>query len=173
MLTLELSPRVAEIVRGVDGWATTSEDATAMHIALVNPLGLHQRGAVKMLRVRTTPGAWEALLSLCAQWPTVWPGDTAQEQADATVMHRAGASIHREMARLANHPAFRGNAVVGTSPVSFEAWRYGTEGRWWPSKAIALQRWNGEHAELHRAILRPQQVRTQGRVFTTWEPRDS
>lgn len=147
--------------------ADRSPAGLEMHVAMANPIG--RPDAQGRVRVRATTEAFDALLSWCAENSRVPVGSPAPVKAAAAAAGRTQARISAELDRLARHPGYRGVAMVGTETVVLPARRCG-EGRWWPTRRLALSHGDGTTLEVTETMLVPSQVRRHGRIFTVWEP---
>lgn len=168
MMLLRLGSKVRDdIVRSDfdqgDGWSVT------MTSALLLPVRHFTRGWSTMAEVEAPPVAWECLARWChAQ---VRKGRLGEGVAASDRLRRLGhlaRKIDRELDRLANHPAYRGEPAAGTVPMILPFYQWGA-GPMAPTPARALRSSKGE-GPLRSGVLLPYRKMTTGGVVTAWEP---
>ena len=140
-----------------------------MHVALANPIGRNELG---LALVSASPEAWETFAVWCAENRHTPPGARSKEKADAMAARRTHTRIVTMLGRLADHPGYRGVAMVGTHTGLLPARRCGT-GRWWPSRCRALADSDGTTLEVQATTLYPTEVVRGGRIFTVWKISDA
>jgi hypothetical protein len=154
-------------IRGdLDMMGTAGEE---MHVALANPLG---RNSLGLALVSASPEAWETFAVWCAENRHTPPGAKGKEKAVAGAARRTHTRIVTMLGRLADHPGYRGVAMVGTHTELLPARRCGA-GRWWPTRRRAMADSDGATLEVRVATLYPVQVERGGRIFTVWKVSDA
>lgn len=136
------------------------------HLALGAPIG---RSGRDRLRFHMSVEAWDEFASWARQASLVPPGATTRVRADASSIRIAGRAVEGALDALARHPGYRGLGVVGDDPTVLPGWRCG-DGRWWPTRRLALLNSDGSTLEVEGADLIPELVRRRGRNFTRWSP---
>ena len=135
-----------------------------MHLALGVPLGDAGRFTS---RYTASPEAWDTFVAWAATAGAVRPGATDAAQREARAISRARETVNTTLDRLARHPGYRGVAMAGRHVVVLPARRCG-EGRWWPTRRMALANSDGTSLTVEMTDLVPDLIRRRGRVFTMW-----
>lgn len=135
-----------------------------VYVALTHPVRRTQRPVGPLSCVELSIEQAEMLADWCSAHSTTTHGATADERRRAGRLWRAQVSLRRELQRLGNHPAFLGQAVMGTDRTVFPAWRAGGPPRVTVIGAIVA----GDGSEPERCWLLPEQFTLDGKTLTRW-----
>lgn len=144
-----------------EGLLADSSLAGKVASRLAHPSSVVTHGWATMVEVDAEPWEWEVLASWLKRNGMVRPSDPATLRNRARAFMNLASRIDHQIARLANHPAYREVSVAGVHPIVLPALRCGDA--YAPTPGTAPKRCEGEWGELV-----PYAMRVRGRMFTSW-----
>lgn len=139
-----------------------------MHDRLVAARRVQQAGVASHY-VTATPEEWEELLVWCRRRAVTAMGDDYLRRLGARSAAASRDRIVKALARLCNHPGYRGQAVIVRDTTVLPAHQKAGDDRWWPTERLARESPRGDPERLLSGSLVPVTTYVRKKLYTVWE----